>query len=131
MKQNTKNMEKSKFDLRIEVETILENKPMSEVDFSIKMQKLVAFLYKESTIFFFFLPIFMSSFFYNLAVNGLNSVTSFIGMACVLLYYPFYQLVIKRIIFPNRQKEYDDINKRLEALIEYRDFRLEQQKSQD
>lgn len=124
-------MEKSKFDLRIEVETILEDKPMSEVDHSIKMQKLVAFLYKESTIFFFFLPVFMGSFFYHLIVNGLNPTTSFIGLACILLYWPFYQLLIKRVIFPNREKEYQDIINRLNALIDYKEFRLEQQKSQD
>jgi len=120
-------MKQDKLSMRAEVETILENKPMSEVNFCVRMQKLTLFLYKESTIFWTFFPIFMGSFIYLLCAYGPTQNTMFWGSVEALLYMPFYHFVIKKISpFKNRAKEYEEIKDRLDVLVDYRDYRLTQ-----
>jgi hypothetical protein len=120
-------MKKDKLAMRVEVETILENKPMSEVNFSIRMQKFVLFLYKESTIFWTFFPIFMGSFIYFLCTEGPTNHTMSLGVIEAVLYLAFYHGFIKKIKpFKNRAEEYNEIKDRLDVLIDYRDYRLAQ-----
>lgn len=120
-------MKKGKLDLRVEVENVLENKPMSEIDFCIKMQKLTLFLYRESVIFFAFLPIFMGSFFYSLVKYGPTKITMLTGLVECIMYLAFYLLLIKKIKpFSNRAEEYKEIKDKLDVLIEYKNFRLAQ-----
>ena len=111
--------------MRIDVETALENKPMSEVDFCIKMQKFVLFLYKESTIFWMFFPMFMSSFFYFLIADGLTNHTMSLGLVEVVLYLPFFHFCLKKLKpFNNRASEYEEIKDKLDVLLDYRETRL-------
>jgi hypothetical protein len=118
-------MKKDKISMRVEVESTLENKPMSEVNFCVRMQKLTLFLYKESTIFFAFFPIFMGSFLYFLFTKGPTQGTMTLGIVEAILYLAFYHGIIKRLHpFNNRANEYQEIKDRLEVLLDYRESRL-------
>lgn len=118
-------MKRNKLDIVAEVEAALKDKPMSEVDFSIKMQKLVLFLYKESTVFWSFFPIFMGSFIFFLIKNGPTNDTMVLGLIEAVLYLGFYHGLIKRIKpFKDLQVEYQDIKNKLDALVDYRNTRL-------
>lgn len=120
-------MKKDKLALRVEVEAALESKPMSEVNHCIRMQKFVLFLYKESTIFWTFFLIMTASFMYALAKHGPTTGTMSLGVIEVILYLPFYHFCIKKIKpFNNRASEYEEIKAKLDALIDYRDYRLSQ-----
>lgn len=118
-------MKKDKITLRVEVETALENKSISEVNHCIRMQKFVLFLYKESTIFWTFFLIMTASFVHALFKYGPTKGTMLLGIIEVLIYLPFYHFCIKKIKpFNQRASEYEEIKDKLEALIDYRDCRL-------
>lgn len=114
-----------KLAIRAEVETSLEHKPISEVNFCVRMQRLTLFLYKESTVFWTFFPIFMGYFLFFLFIKGPTQSTILLGIIEAILYLPFYYFIIKRIKpFSNREQEVKEIRDKLEVLIDYRDFRL-------
>jgi hypothetical protein len=120
-------MKKDKLSMRTEVESILENKSISEVNFCIRMQKFVLFLYKESTIFWTFFPIFLSSFIYRLLTEGPTHGVMILGAVEAILYLGFYHGFIKNIpTFKNRKAEYEEIKDKLDVLVDYRDYRLAQ-----
>jgi hypothetical protein len=120
-------MKKDKLTMRAEVENALQDKPLTEVNFSIRMQKFILFLYTESTIFYTFLLIFMGSFIWRLCTEGPSKGVLFLGVIEALLYLPFYHYVVKNIRpFKKRAEEYSEIKDRLEVLLDYRDYRLSQ-----
>lgn len=80
-----------------EIEDFFKDKDISEVNFWIKYNRLISFLYKESTIFLFVFPFFMINFFYRLYQNGATPETMKWGLAFSILYFVFYHIVVKKI----------------------------------
>lgn len=88
-----------------EIVDFFKDKQMSDVNFWIKYNKLISFLYKESTVFLFIFPFFMINFFCRLYQNGTTPETMKWGLFFSVLYFVFYHVVIKRIPQFKRLKE--------------------------
>jgi len=83
--------------IKKEINILFKDKDISKIDFWIKYHKVISFLYKESTIFFFIFPFFMINFFYRLYKYGPTQETLTWGLCFSIAYFAFYHLVIKQI----------------------------------
>lgn len=93
----------------------------SEINLAIRMQKITLFLYKESTVFWFFLPFFMVPSLYSLLVHGFENHLNVVFILNFLFYLPIYNFVILEIKpFKYLKSEFAQIKEKLEQLVSYK-----------
>lgn len=107
--------------IKKEINDFFTDKGISEINFWIKYHKIISFLYKESTVFFFIFPFFMINFFYRLFKYGPTQETMCWGLFFSIVYLAFYHLAIKKIPqFRNLKETKDNSLLTIKLLQEYR-----------
>ena len=112
-------------DNKVALESMLQGKSIKEIKKIIRIHMVIMFFYKESTIFFAFLSIFMGSFIYCLYTYGPTPHTMRLGILEAIFYLPFYLFIVKNIHpFKTSKQGYVEIKEELEVMLYYKEKKM-------